>query len=598
MSVTRTRRGPSDITGYLVLGAALVIIAGAAALWAAVHAGAALDHIRPAPPGNPAAIVLDLVTHKERWPGAWATSILVGEVVVLAALGTLAALGIRSLAHRQVRVDAAARHMADRREVSSLSRAAAEKSAARLGAPVEAPGVPFGTAVGSGIELFGGYEYSQVDVTGTRRGKTTARAIPAIITAPGAAVVTSNKRDIVDATRGVRKHVGAVALFDPQSLATQDPEMWWNPLSYVTDVEKAVKMAACFAAYARDAGAHADAFFDPSGRELTAWLLLAAAVAKYPITRVYTWVSDQSNTEPVDILRAAGHDLPADSVEDVIRAPDKQRGGIYATAKLNLSCLVNPRITRWVTPNDKADEFHPEQFVRGGHPTLYLLSKEGLGTAGALVTALTMAVFDAAEEYASTLPYGRLQVPLLACLDEAANVCRISTLPELYSHYGSRGIILMTFLQTWTQGVKVWGEEGMKIMWSAANLAVYGGGNREVGFLQEIKDSIGQFEPTTSSYSRQRGSGGHWNRSYSEQTRPEDILDVADLIALPFGRAILLASGTRPILFKPRPWMDGPHADAVRASLAEYEPTGERERRTAGESEYRAAELAGAEGPR
>ncbi|WP_225224449.1 TraM recognition domain-containing protein [Cellulomonas sp. JH27-2] len=56
---------------------------------------------------------------------------------------------------------------------------------------------------------------------------------------------------------------------------------------------------------------------------------------------------------------------------------------------------------------------------------------------------------------------GRLDVPLLGVLDEAANVCRWSQLPNLYSHFGSRGIVLMTILQSWSQGVQVWRREGM-----------------------------------------------------------------------------------------------------------------------------------------
>lgn len=43
---------------------------------------------------------------------------------------------------------------------------------------------------------------------------------------------------------------------------------------------------------------------------------------------------------------------------------------------------------------------------------------------------------------------GRLGTPLLGVLDEAANVCRWRELPNLYSLYGSRGIVLMTILQS------------------------------------------------------------------------------------------------------------------------------------------------------
>jgi hypothetical protein len=62
----------------------------------------------------------------------------------------------------------------------------------------------------------------------------------------------------------------------------------------------------------------------------------------------------------------------------------------------------------------------------------------------------------AAAELATTLPGGCLQVPLLGVLDVAANVCRWRGLPDLYSHYGSRGIVLMTILQSWFQGTAVW----------------------------------------------------------------------------------------------------------------------------------------------
>ena len=41
---------------------------------------------------------------------------------------------------------------------------------------------------------------------------------------------------------------------------------------------------------------------------------------------------------------------------------------------------------------------------------------------------------------------GRLDPPMTAVLDEAANVCRISDLPDLYSHLGSRGINVVTLL--------------------------------------------------------------------------------------------------------------------------------------------------------
>jgi type IV secretory pathway TraG/TraD family ATPase VirD4 len=472
-------------------------------------------------------------------------------------------------------VDAAARHLADRKDQTVLSRAGVAATAARLGVAGSQPGVRIGRAVGTGQPVYGSWEDVQVDIWGPRTGKTTSRAVPAIIDAPGAVLATSNKRDIVDTTRGVRDHAGRVWVFDPQQIVGEPPQWWWNPLSYVTDVDKATRLAAVLAGYSRPTDAKTDAYFDPKGEQLLAFLLLAAAVAGEPITKVFVWATDPTETQPVDVLRAAGHDLPAAAVQGVINAPDKQRAGVYGTAEKIVNFLVNPAITAWVT-HDPAHpdrpQFDPRTFV-AGTDTLYLLSREGQGTAGPLVTALTMATIEAAEELAHRSPGGRLRTPMVCVLDEAANVCRWKDLPDLYSHYGSKGIVLMTILQSWAQGVVVWGEHGMKKLWSAANIRVYGGGASETAFLTDLSQLLGDFEPETTSISVQRGA--MHSRSTTTATRVEKILGVADLASLPKGRAVVFASGTRPVLIATEPWQHGPRAAEVCASLERYAPAEE-----------------------
>ena len=382
--------------------------------------------------------------------------------------------------------------------------------------------------------------------------------------------MTSNKRDVVDATRDLRAKVGPVWVFDPQSITLEEASWWWNPLSYVTDELRAAKLAEHFAAGSRDPGAKTDAYFDPAGQDLLAGVLLAAALDRRPITDVYTWLTRPTNDEAVVILRDHGFALTADQVAGVISAPEKQRGGVFGTAQQMASCLTNRQIAAWVTPQGGADvrpQFHPEAFISEGTATLYSLSKEGRGTAGPLVTALTVAVVEAAEELAARSAGGRLATPLLGVLDEAANVCRWQELPNLYSHYGSRGIVLMTILQSWSQGVDVWGESGMRKLWSAANIKVYGGGVSEAAFLEDLSRMIGDYDRLSSSTSYGRG-----HRTVSQQLHRDRILDVADLAAMPKGRAVVLASGSRPTLIRTIPWMNGPHAKAVAASITAHDP--------------------------
>ena len=93
-------------------------------------------------------------------------------------------------------------------------------------------------------------------------------------------------------------------------------------------------------------------------------------------------------------------------------------------------------------------------------------------------------------------------MPLVGVLDEAANVCRWRELPNLYSHYGSRGIVLMTILQSWSQGVEVWGADGMRKLWSASNVKVYGGGVSEAAFLEDLSRTIGDYDRASSAAAR------------------------------------------------------------------------------------------------
>ncbi|MEU5632700.1 type IV secretory system conjugative DNA transfer family protein [Streptomyces rishiriensis] len=564
-------RAEDDWTFEIVIAVAVVLVVGAGA-WLAAKIGAGYADA-PAPAGDPLTFLVDVVKGDYSWPGSAASAVAAGEAVVAGILG-LGAYRVRERFRNRPKVDGAARHLAKGEELGRLTMKGAAATAERLGVRSRTPGVFIGRSVKGRQPLFGSYEDMHVDIWGPRTGKTTRRAIPAILDGPGAVLVTSNKRDIVDATRGPRTARGPVWVFDPQQVAQEEPSWWWNPLSYVTDVAKARKMADHFASGSRDANASTDAFFDPAGQDLLASLLLAAACAKAPITQIYTWLSNPRDDTPERILRGAGHAMSADGVAGVVNAPDKQRSGIYGVAQQMASCLVNPEVNRWVTPpaDAYAAEFDPHAFVRSGG-TLYSLSREGRDSAGPLVTALTVAVVEAAEEYATTQRGGRLPLPLVGVLDEAANVCRWRNLPDLYSHYGSRGIILMTILQSWAQGIEVWGERGMEKLWSAANVRVYGGGVSDTRFLGDLSELAGEFELREYQTSRESEFGG-WsgNRAISESTRRERVLHVSDLGAMPPGRALVLASGTKPVLVETVPWWEGAYAAEVRASLRKYDP--------------------------
>lgn len=570
MSATGKRQNPGSTAGETValVTVLAVVILGGGAVYAAAHLGASMAGT-PAPPAHPAELIFGLIRGEVTWPTQSTVLLIVAAVVVLALVITVAVLRGRRRG-KSSRVDGAATHMGRGRDIADLAARAATEKAKRLG--VDSPGVPIGRTVATNAPLYGSWEDMHVDVWGPRTGKTTSRAVPAILEAPGAVIATSNKRDLADATRDVRAEKGKVWVFDPQGIAREEPTWWWNPLSYVTDEVRAANLAEHFASGSHEAGAKTDAFFTPAGQDLLAGLLLAAALDNRPITDVYLWLTDPTNETPIDVLRDHGFDLTAAQVAGVITAPERQRGGIFGTAQQMAACLTNRQIAAWVTPagNPGRPQFDPEAFVAEATGSLYSLSKEGKGTAGPLVTALTAATIEAAEELAARSPGGRLPTPLTGVLDEIANTVRWRELPNLYSHYGSRGIVLMAILQSWSQGVEVWGEGGMRKLWSAANVKVYGGGVTEVAFLEDLSQLIGSYDRVTSSVSTGKG-----HRTVSRQAQAERILDVSDLGALPKGRAVVIGSGSRPTLIRTQPWMRSKHADAVAASIKAHDPQAE-----------------------
>src|SRR5699024_1677821 len=129
---------------------------------------------------------------------------------------------------------------------------------------------------------------------------------------------------------------------------------------------------------------------------------------------------------------------------------------------------------------------------------------------------------------------------MMGVLDEVANVVRWRQLPDVYSHYGSRGIVLSSFFQGWDQGVEAFGEQGMRKLWSAANIRVAGSGLSDDKFLPFLSQLVGDHDVIRRSASTQKGMG----RQISTSINRERILEVSDLTALPRGRAILSSSGT------------------------------------------------------
>ena len=102
-------------------------------------------------------------------------------------------------------------------------------------------------------------------------------------------------------------------------------------------------------------------------------------------------------------------------------------------------------------------------------------------------------------------------------------------------------------------------------MWSSANIKVYGGGDSEVDFLDRLRQTVGKYDQRTYSSSYSEG-----RRTVQNSVRTLDVLDVAELAALPRGRILVMSSGSKPVLASPVPYYQGPHAQLIESVRGSY----------------------------
>ncbi|MGS2807711.1 type IV secretory system conjugative DNA transfer family protein [Nocardia sp. MW-W600-9] len=585
----RTKSGIGEETTILLLFVAAVAVSLTA--WAALSLGRWWAGMPVT--GNPVAALLAVAIGEASWP--WQAT-LVAVALYGLETGLLAAGWL--LLRTPHEIDSAARTMQRPNQIR-IARAR-DNAAANRRLLADAPedvqelkGPPLGRTVVGGVELFVPAELGVTIAAGTRTGKTMAWAIPAVLAAWGPCLATSNKPDLYRHTLAGRQEAGDIWLSDLQGVTgTPTCGFWVNLLTQVTGLPAARKLAGFFVSAASGTAAQAanakvDSYFDGGAQELLALYILAAARAGGDLLHVAEWLGKDQDPTPALILDAHGQRRPAERIRESQALYSRQRDGLYDMARRFLNVLADADYARMVTPPSRTHlrvregkagvviekaaqprthelpEFKPVDFVESTD-TVYALSMAGPDGATPLTSALVGQIIEAALSAARARPDGRLAVPLLGVLDEAANCARISELPSYYTYAGGCGIILMTILQVLEQGEDLWGVNGLKTM-RAQSIEVYGGGIAAVDYLQHWSQMAGQHD--VADRSRSRGQGGT-NRTLS--WRAEPILEVSQLAALPKDRALVRLPGHGPVLVSKTWWQDTEYAPLIHRSLKQF----------------------------
>ncbi|RDI43567.1 type IV secretory system conjugative DNA transfer family protein [Nocardia mexicana] len=572
---------------------ALAVMAVAVVVWAALSLGSWWAGLPVT--GHPAVALLQVIVGHHRWP--WqSTLILAGFFFLISCAGRV---GWRRFP-RTDPIDAAARTMVSPRQITVGRREDNTTAARRLlkDAPAQVrsmPGPLLGKTVIGGIDLHLPAELGMFISAGQRTGKTMAWAIPATLDAWGPVLATSNKPDLYRHTLAGREKRGTVWICDLQGVTgTPQCNFWVNLLGQVPNLPKARMLASFFVAgatgsAAQQAAAKKDDYFDGGAQELLALYMFAAARADGDLLHVAEWLSADQDQTPVLILRAKGHLQAATRILDAQSLYARQRDGLFDMARRYLNTLSDEGYAQMVTPPSRkrftvydGDHgvvidiahgpvthqrplFVPHRFVTSSD-TVYALSMKGPDSATALTAALVGQIVEAGLATARQRVDGRLPIPLLAVLDEAANCARVAELPDWYTYCGGCGIVLITIVQVLEPAEELWGPGGVKTM-RAQSIEIYGGNIATTSYLEEWARAIDDHD--VADHSRSRGPGGT-NKSTS--WRAEPIFNVAKLGRLPKNRALIRLPGHEPVLVRKIFWWDNPTLQPlVTESLERFE---------------------------
>lgn len=389
-------------------------------------------------------------------------------------------------------------------------------------------------------------------------GKTLDLLVPALLDAPGAALVTLTKVDDLLLTIDTRAHdARPVAVLDPFGLAPGLPEFVFDPIDGCVDPMVAERRAKAFTAGTVSGSTYTDdaaRFYAAEAAKVIQALFHAAALSGRGLDDVLGWVAHpRAATEPAEILRTHPAAAPFwhGLLHGALRGDDRTAGNTITTVQQALSLFFQADIRRRCVPTRRRPATDvADLLTRGG--TIYLLGREDpYASASPLMTAVAEHVLDTALGLANRSPHGRLCPPVVAVLDELPSTAPLPTLATRMANERSLGLSFIYATQTWRQLAAIFGEQEARALLGLTNVLALFGGSKDVSFNNEIADLLGHVRVTRLNWQ----SGAMAGRTATADDIP--VITGAEVRQLPERQALVVAENGRPMIAKLRRAIDG-----------------------------------------
>jgi len=402
-------------------------------------------------------------------------------------------------------------------------------------------------------------------------GKTLDLLTPALLAAPGAALVTLTKVEDLLLSLSERSRDGRpCVVLDPFGLAEGVvDELIWDPIEGCVDAKVAERRAKAFTAGTVKGAIHggtgddAARFYAAEAAKVMQAYFHAAALTGKSLDDVLHWVSNPlAASDPGEILRQHPHAEPFwhGLLHGALNGDDRTAGNTVTTVQQAMNLFFQAEIRNRCVPSQGKQATDLAEVIRR-RGTIYLLGREDpYASASPLMTALAEHVLDTGLMLAHNSPWGgKLCPPLLACLDELPSTAPLPTLRTRMANERALGLSFIYAAQTRPQLTSLFGEHEARALLGLTNVLIMFGGSKDVAFNQEISDLLGTVRVSRTSY--QTGNMGGRTTSGDDIAilRPEEVRQ------LPERQALVIAENGKPIIAKLFRCVEGPAGERLLA---------------------------------
>ena len=403
--------------------------------------------------------------------------------------------------------------------------------------------------------LYAEHRHAVIAFGPPQSGKSAGLAIPALLEWDGPAVASSIKTDLLGVTLARRQALGEALVFDPFALAGV-PSHTWSPLRGAITWDGALEVAWRMAAAGEldQRGVEGGDFWAIAAEQRLAPLLYAAARSGARIEQVVSWAYGQGARELDDALdRAAAQAstepdrIGARAAYEAVRAFEAQADRTRSSIEGTVQALLRAYRFSRVAVSAHGSEIMADRLL-AGRSTLYLI---GDAKASKLLRPIFLAllseVVDRAYELANEQG-GRLESPLLLCLDEAGNVAPLPNLAEIASTAPSHNIQLLSIFHDLAQARARYRQQAETLL-NSHRARMLLPGVADLDTLRYFSGLVGEQERRD--LTKTTGSGGN-TRSIGRRRTP--LIAAEALRQLPDGHALLLYGRLAPARVRLRTW--------------------------------------------